>query len=455
MDILRQALARKHSADRDAAPGTNRTTRPACGLTLAALLAIQGLVQPATAGADAVTEWNRTFENSLVVPGERGPRVPVRTLAIMHAAMYDAINGIERKYQPLHVTDPAPGGARSEAAGIQAAYTVLSQLRGGAFQATWDAQLTASLARLPGNSGAARSIARGRTWGEAVANAIIAWRAVDGSATVLPPYVGSTDPGYWRHPPLGASPTAGYANLATLPFLLPDPAVYDPGPPYGAANRAAALASAAYAADVLDVQARGGSTSAVRTAAELDAALFNDACDVAGLNRMLRGKLHRRARLVDNARAFALFNMTAFDTTVAFFRAKYQHAMWRPLQAINYADEDGNPATVADPAWTSYLPTPPHPEYPSAHVTLFTALLRVAALLEGDSGPVELTATPSAHHPGGTRSYASLAALSDLTVQARVWLGYHFLQTGEVSQVIGRAIGDDIFENFLQPAGSP
>ena len=439
---------------------TRISIQGAMKLLLLTVLTFAGLAAgPVSAASDdsyrdVVTDWNAAFVGSLVAPTEHGPRVPVRTLAIMHAAMFEAINGIERKYQSLHMTDPAPPGADSEAAAIQAAYTVLSQLRGGANQAAWDAQLAASLTALPGIQGNSQAIARGRAWGDTVANAIIAWRASDGSTTVLPPFVGSTDAGYWRHAPLGASPTAGYANLATMPFLLSDPSVYDPGPPYGIANRADALASADYAADVNDVQIRGGKTSAVRTAEQLDEALFNDACDVAGLNGLLRSLLHPKTRLVDNARTFALFNMTAFDTTVVFFRAKYNHALWRPFQAINFADEDNNPATEQDAAWQSYLPTPPHPEYPSAHVTLFTSLLRVAALLEGDSGEVELTAAASAFHPGGTRSYASLAAISDLAVQARVWIGFHFLQTGEVSQVIGLAIGDDIVENYLQPLGT-
>ena len=400
--------------------------------------------------ADAVTDWNIAFENTLQAPAERGPRVPVRVLAIMHAAMFDAVNGIEKDYQPLHVTDPAPVGARAEAAAIQAAHTVLTALR-PAYQANWDAQLAASLASLPGNAGNAQSIARGRAWGTAVAHAIIAWRANDGSTTVLPPFADSSGAGFWRHAPLGSSPTAGYANLETVPFLLADPMAFDPGPPYGIASRADVLASTAYATDVNDIKARGGATSAVRTPGELDEALFNDACDVSSLNRLLRSLLHSRRGLADNARVFALFNMTAFDTTVVFFRLKYHHALWRPFQAINYADEDNNPATDKDEAWKSYLPTPPHPEYVSAHVTLFTALLRVAARLEGDCHKVELTAAPSAFHPGGSRLYANLAAISDTTVDARVNIGYHFLQTCEVSQVLGREIGDYIVDNALAP----
>ena len=442
-------LSKSPAIDRTAPARHGRRSVFAALLTLATALAAPLAASPSTAHRDAVTEWNLAFEATLAAPAERGPRVPVRTLAIMHAAMFDAINGIERRYEPLHVEASPPPGASAEAAGIQAAYTVLSALR-GSHQAAWDDQLAASLAKLPGAPGNARSIARGRAWGEAVAEAIIAWRASDGTTTVLPPFVGSTDAGYWRHEPLGGAPTAGYVNLAVEPFLLEDPSVYDPGPPYGYADRAAGLASAAYAADVSDVEARGGATSIVRTAEELDAALFNDACDVASLNGLLRSRVGPQAKLVDSARGFALFNMAAFDATVVFFRAKYNHAFWRPFQAINYADEDNNANTEPDVTWQPYLATPPHPEYPSAHVTLFTTLLRIAERLYGDAGPVELVAAASVHHAGGVRSYESLDAVSELTVQARVWIGYHFLQTGLVSQIVGRAIGDDIVDNYLQ-----
>jgi hypothetical protein len=220
----------------------------------------------AVARADVVTDWNIAFENSLPAPAQRSEaRLPIRPLVLMHVAMFDAINGIDRRYQPAFVTDLAPPGARAEAAGIQAAYTTLSALL-PAHQAAYDAQLAASLAALPGDEGNSQSIARGRAWGQSVANAILAWRANDGSATVLPPFVGSTDAGYWRHAPLGAAPTAGYFYTVTAPFVVTNPMAFDPGPPYGFANRADALASAAYAADVNEIKARGGATSAVRTA---------------------------------------------------------------------------------------------------------------------------------------------------------------------------------------------
>src|SRR5687767_402642 len=100
------------------------------------LSAIAALAFNPATRADVVTDWNATFEATLQNPSERGPRVPARILAIMHVAMFDAVNGIERKYATCHVTDHAPPGARAEAAAIQAAYTTLSALR-PAYQAAF------------------------------------------------------------------------------------------------------------------------------------------------------------------------------------------------------------------------------------------------------------------------------------------------------------------------------
>lgn len=418
---------------------------------LSATLLGVALIGAAAARADVITDWNAAFENTLLVPSERGALLPYRTMAIMHAAMFEAVNGIERKYEPLHVTDAPPPGAGPEAAAIQAAYTVLTTLRPGS-QAAWDAQLSASLAALPGHPSAALATARGRAWGATVANAILTWRSTDGTLTPPPPYVGSTAAGFWRHAPLTAAPAGGFVYVGATPFLLDDPSAFEPGPPYGVASRSDALAGALYAADVNEVHARGGATSSVRTSEELDDALFLDACDLATLNDLLRSTLHGRPRLVDSARAFALLNMGWFDTVIVVCRCKYEYALWRPFQAIRYADEDNNPATAPDPAWNSYLPTPSHPAYVSVFITTRAALLQIIARLAGDCGPVELTAYRSGPYPGGTKTFESLDAVSDACVDARVNVGLQYRDSAETSQVLGRHIGDYVFRRCLPPA---
>ena len=233
--------------------------------------------------------------------------------------------------------------------------------------------------------------------------------------------------------------------------LSPTPASFDPGPPYGFANRADALASASYAADVNESLARGGATSAVRSAEDEYEALFLHAADQASLNKLLRSLVSPNAQLVDNARAFALINIAFFDAQIPLFKSKYVYQLWRPFQAVNNADLDNNAATTKPgTTWAPLRTTPPHPEYPSAHVTLFTAVLRTMSRLVGDGQAVEI------HAPGYANPlvYDSLAAISDASVDARVDIGYHFRETGEVSQIVGRAIADYLVDLKLRPLQS-
>ena len=212
-----------------------------------------------TTSADVVTDWNATYEAAVRNPTP-GPPVLARSAAIVHSAIFDAVNGIAKKYTPVRVTDAAPAGARAEAAAAQAAYTTLLSLFPSK-QSLLDAQLAASLAQLTSAGATAQSVTIGRAWGENVAQQILAWRATDGFSQVLT-YPGSTAAGYWRHAPLGAAPVGGLSLTVTIPFALTNLAAFDPGPPYGLADRAAAMATAAYAADVNEVQARGGTVSA-------------------------------------------------------------------------------------------------------------------------------------------------------------------------------------------------
>jgi hypothetical protein len=191
----------------------------------------------------------------------------------------------------------------------------------------------------------------------------------------------------------------------------------------------------------------------VRTPEELDEALFIDACDPSSFNGVLRSLLRPQARLVDTAREFAILNMAGFDANIVYAHIKYHYAFWRPFQAINFAHEDNNAATDKDPTWTSNIPTPSHPEYPSAHMTVTTSMLQLIARLEGDSGAVDLTAAASPFYPGGTKTFENLAAISDAGVEARVNIGFHFRSTCDVSQIVGRAIGDYVVDNAIPLRG--
>ena len=428
-------------------PQISRRPRPLRSLLRGALLAVALGAVAHRASADVVTDWNATLEAALRNPTP-SPDIQVRSAAIVHVAIFDAVNGIAKKYAPLRVTTAAPAGARAEAAAAQAAYTALVGLF-PAKQAAFDTQLAASLAQIAAGGGDTPSIAAGRTWGESVAREILAWRATDGFTTV-PPYTGSTAPGNWRHSSNATGPNAGLSMTVTAPFALTNPAAFDPGPPYGFADRAAAMATAAYAADLNEVKARGGAVSAVRTAAQTDLARFINVTDPVDANALVRRLLPPTARLVDNARTFALLNIAATDALIVCFQSKYKYGLWRPFQAIPFAADDGNAATIADSTWRPLGVTPPHPEYLSGHALLNSAMLAVAGAILGDDTPFTFT-TSNAGAPAITPAFASFSALSDAITEARINIGFHFRTSCTIGQATAYAVAGQIMRSALLP----
>lgn len=397
--------------------------------------------------ADVVTDWNTTLATALRNPT---PSVPAqaRMAAIVHVAIFDAVNGISGRYTPLRVTDPAPPGARPEAAAAYAAYTTLVSLF-PAKQAMFDAQLAASLAEIPGGNSRSTSIAVGRAWGETVAHQILAWRQNDGYSSPVT-YVGNTDIGYWRYAPLGNAPAGGWSMSVTEPFALKYLENFDFGPPYGAEDRAAALASPNYTRDFNEVKARGGVVSAVRTQAQTDLAMLIHLVDVADINALVRRLLPNSHRLEDTARAFALLNIAATDAAIVCFKAKYKYSFWRPLQAIPFADLDGNPATTGDATWKPLGTTPSHPENISGHTTISSAMLGVAAALLGDKQRfIVTTSNPGA--PAIAPEFMSFSEFVDSMTDARIDLGFHFRTSCGLGQFVGDTVAYAIVNTALLP----
>jgi hypothetical protein len=396
--------------------------------------------------ADVITDWNAVFEAAVRNPNP-GPAVQARSAAIMHGAMFDAVNGITRKYAPLRVTESPPPAVWPEAAAAQAAYTTLVALF-PAKQAAFDAQLAASLAQIAGASASSTSVAAGRAWGENVARQILAWRATDNFSSTPTPSIGNS-PGFWRHPPLQNAPALGANTAVTVPFVLANPAAFDPGPPYGASDRMAAMATAAYAADFNEVKAVGGAVSAVRTAAQTDLARFIAAADPADFNAAMRRLLPATAKLVDNARTFALLNLAVHDAGIVCFQSKYKYGLWRPLQAVVYADLDGNPATTADTTWVPLAPTPSHPEYLSGHAVGGAALATVMAALLGDDTPFTISTTNSGAPL--TASFPSFSAYAEAGVEARITIGFHFRTACRLGREVGNAVAHEVLRTALLP----
>jgi hypothetical protein len=404
-----------------------------------ASIACAALVPISSSRADMVTDWNETAE-AVIRASTPSPPIQIRALAIVNAAIYDAVNGITRTYQPYFVIDAAPPGARKEAAAAQAAFTALLGLFPGQ-AGLLEEKLAESLARIPGDRRGSHSIARGRAWGEQVAQAVLAWRATDGLSTVVPPYFGGFAPGQWRSIPDGTVPGALPQYAMLVPFTMSNSSQFRPGPP-------PALDSPQYAADVNEVKAIGRVDSAIRTETQTQLSLLWAASSPLEENAVARSVVPRRYALADTARFFALINFAACDGMIAGFDAKYHYGFWRPFHAIRLADTDGNPATEPDPLWTSLIPAPNHPEYISTHSTVTAASMRVLALLLGNQTPFTLS---SPALPGVTVTYQSFSDAAVEVGLSRIWGGIHFRTACEVGRAVGESIADQAVTNYLLP----
>jgi len=417
---------------------------------LAASLALAGFITVNRVRADVVTDWNAHLEAAVYATAQPVPAQP-RFAAIVHVAMFDAVNGIARKYTPYFVTEKAPPGARQDAAAVQAAYTTLKALypsQAAALDAAW----AESLARIPGNK-KSRSIQRGLDWGEQVANQILALRSTDGWTAPQPPFFGGMGVGEWRSVPFGTnadgSLPAVFPQIAVLePFVMDSPSHFRPGPPYGALIPNA-LATAQYAADLNEVKAVGRIDSVNRTPVQRDIALLWQAVGGVDENRIAReALLSGTGSLVDNARIFALINIAACDALIAGWDSKFAYNLWRPHHAIRLADTDGNSATEADPAWTALILAPRFPEYVSNHSTLTGAIMSILARELGDDYTFTLS-TPLL--PGVTQTFQRFSDAGAQVKEARIWGGIHFRHACDVGEAVGLAIAEYAVSNFLLP----
>src|SRR5688572_24991612 len=333
------------------------------GMALALALAV-ALALPATARGDEVLDWNATLLRAVRTAGTPPP-INIRLMAIVHAAMFDALNGIEQRYTAIHVDEAAPAGASRRAAVVQAAYTALVGIYPS--QAAVLAQdLEASLAGIASDSAVehSTSIERGRAWGAYVAEAILAWRRTDGFDPAPSTYAGSAAVGKWRPTPPafanGLSPSLG----STTPFVIPTPSSFRPaGPP--------SLTSLEYAQDFNEVKAIGAAVSSVRTTEQTAIARFWGGTAPTFWNRAaVNAAIGQHTTLSQNARLFALLNMAMADAGISCWEAKYLFELWRPFHAIRLASTDGNALTDEQSDWTSLLANPPYPEYSSGHATV-------------------------------------------------------------------------------------
>jgi hypothetical protein len=361
-----------------------------------------------------------------------------RNLAILHTAIYDAVDSIDRTSKPYLVSIKSPRRANPDAAAAAAGYTVLANLYPSQ-QETLTAQLNSSLASVPNGYHKFEGV----RVGEAVANALLALRADDGAANAQPVFVPGSLPGdYQLTPPAFAQPA--FTQWPTVrPFALRTASQFRPGPP-------PALTSKAYADAFKELQSLGAINSTTRTADQTQIAQFwNPPIWIAWNNIADTAALAHPHTLMQNARLFALLNVSFADSAIAFYDAKYTYHFWRPVTAIRAADNDGNAATVGDPNWTPLAPTAQDPSYPGAHAVISAAAANVLTSFFGGDH-IGFSAQSSAL-PGIARSFPSFSAAANEASVSRIYAGQHFRTDEVAGQQLGGQVSDYVLHTLLLP----
>jgi hypothetical protein len=388
------------------------------------------------ARADVVTEWNEVAVARLVAARQLPPD-GARAMAMMHVAMFDAINAVQPRYTPYAFKGKAPAGASAEAAGAAAARTVLLKLYSDQSGAI-DKAYAASLASIPDGAGKSAGIALG----EQVGNQCIAMREEDGASGTFA-YRPVTAPGVYVPTMIPASP-----NWPSVkPFFMKEPAQFRPVPP-------PALKTTEWTKDLNEIQQVGGRQSSARTPEQTDVGRFWALTGVPSWNPIVRSlSASAGLSLVDNARLFALVNMAATDSFISVFDAKYAYNLWRPITAIRNGDQYGNGGIARDGGWMPLIDTPMHPEYPCAHCISSTAVGTVLAAYFGGR-PISVTMTsPTA--PGVTRQWERLEDYMQEVNNARIWAGVHYRFSTVVGSDMGRRIGELSVREYLKPLPAP
>src|SRR6202045_1618506 len=411
------------------------------GTTVAALAAanLAPVMAQATQTVSQVVQWNKTLLSIVRTPGAQPATIhPTRSFAIMHAAIYDAVNAIDGTHKSYLVRLSASHFASQEAATAAAAHEVLVKLY-PSFQATLlDTQFQRALAQLP-KGGQADGVSIGNT----VADRILALRANDGSNAQPIPFVFGNAPGDYQSTPPNFPKQPQFTHWSRVtPFALEAADQFRPGGP-------PKLTSDRYADAFEQVKSLGIAGSTTATADEaLTGRFWNGAIQNYWNEIAQTAALTHDLKTAENARLFALLNLSFADGVIAFYDAKYTYNFWRPVSAIRAADADNNPETVADP---NFLPqvgnTTPDPSYPGAHAVISAAGASVLVSILGKNH-FDFTVT-SEVLPGVDRSFKSFSAAGEEATLSRIFAGVHFRSDLTTGQRLGSDVADFAVDNFL------
>lgn len=406
-------------------------------ITFVAALAL-GFLPLSPVRADVVTDWNVIALNATAIPPNS--ILQSRILAIVHGAMYDAVNAIERKGLPYAVDLKAPEGASVEAAVAAAAHGALVRLA-PAQRPMLDAALSAALSRIP--DGRARNDAT--SLGERIAEKSVALRSSDQSGASVP-YIPKPGPGLYQLTPPHSLPALLPQWGLVTPFILRSRSGLEfKGPP--------AMSTSEFARDFDEVKSTGARNSTTRTADQTAVAVFWTVQTAVPWHAAARAASAAKGLSVaENARLFAVLSMATADSQIVAFDEKYRKPHWRPITAIRAAAESGNPALKGDPEWEPLLGTPPHPEYPSAHAIFSGAAESVLSRFFGSDAVYVAVTFPPVF--GVTRSYSRFSQITEEVENARVWGGMHFRSANRDGIAVGRRIGEIALRDFPRPAES-
>ena len=404
------------------------------------IVAIGGWVAlsvPVSAFADVITDWDEKAEAAIAPMAGLGGTTPYkaqRIMAMVHAAMFDAVNSVDRRYHPYLLQLPANSATSKEAAAAAAAAAILSTIDAKTADDTKRA-LASYLASIP--DGAAKS--DGIKLGEAVAAKVLEARANDGSEAP-DAYRPRTAPGVYV-------PTAITINSMwpdMKPFALASGAQFRPKPPV-------ALESEEWARDYNELKDYGGQNSAKRTAQQAETARFWLVGAPAAYHPFVRQLITaKHMSVVDSARFMAFVALGLNDSFIAVLDAKYHYNFWRPITAIRNGDVDGNAATDREATWQPIAPTPMHPEYPCAHCILSGT---VAGIVQAALGTMDVPeiATTSPTAPGVTHRWTNMTAFTEEIANARIWAGFHYRSSTRVGTEMGVQIGEYVVKNVMLP----
>ena len=416
-------------------------------LLSSALLAtsLSGIATPTASTRSAadpavITFWNAVAVDVIVTDAAKANAEAFLWYAFEQAAVYNAVVGITGRYEPYKWDPVAPEDASPQAAAATAAFRVLLTYF-PASQARLDTAYATSLDQIP--DGLAKQ--RGISFGERAAARIIKLRTDDGRFADLP-FTEPPAPGVWRPTPPTFTPFFDPWLSQMRPLLLRSNSQFRPGPP-------PAMTSDKYTTEFNEVKRFGSLMGSQRTPAQTQTALFFSDTAVGAVQAALRDLVTRRHMdISDSARLFAAADLSLADAVGVSWDSKFHFGFWRPITAIQLANHDRNPDTLADPYWQPLITTPPYPDYTSGLTTVMGALSRAVTRVLGTKR-IDLYITSAA--AGVTRHYEFAGRLNRDAVDARVWSGIHFRTADVVGNTMGKKVGDWALDHYFQRIPTP